>query len=84
MFIKQRLCLIKPHVRKVGGGPDAIIVLIRGVGAKWKSVVRFTPGPLQNLGKSALYPVNRRLDEDTQPVAGLIVLEQREVSFILH
>ena len=46
MFIKQRLFLIKPHVRKAEGGPEATIVLIRGVGAKWMSVVSFTPGPL--------------------------------------
>ena len=46
MFIKQRLSLLKLHVRKVDGESEAIIVLIRGVGAKWKSVVGFTPGPL--------------------------------------
>jgi hypothetical protein len=46
MFIKQRLCLINPPVRKVDGGPEAIIVIIRGVGAKWKSVASFKPQPL--------------------------------------
>jgi hypothetical protein len=68
MFIKQRLFLIKPHVRKAEGGPEATIVLIRGVGAKWMSVVSFTPGPLYPHGKSPLYSLNRRLYEDTQPI----------------